>query len=521
MMASSSSSLHGVPIFSWSANLSPRIRPRDVDDTVGSYHSARMSLPCAEHRKISHWLGLSDGITLDCVPKILYFGTDQERATTRRASGAVQADRIGGIVSRKPAGSASRAAESRMRRTPLKFIDLFAGLGGFHLALSQLGHRCVFASELDTDLAALYEKNFCLKPAGDIRQVELDDIPKHDVLCAGFPCQPFSKAGEQRGLRCPQWGDLIDYVIAILESHKPQFFIIENVPNLVRHNHGRTWKKIKSRLQEAGYEIDDSKLSPHMFGIPQIRERAFIIGRRGRLNGFRWPDQKQPATKLSIRAILDRNPPEARKLPAHFIEYLNAWQHFLDHFPKDEELPSFPIWAMEFGATYPYTQRAPYASRFKKLGRYRGSFGRKLARLTPEDAREALPPYARYEEKKFPEWKIEFIQKNREFYRKHKKLIDRWLPQITEFSPSFQKLEWNVKGGERRIWNYVLRFRPFARSDDYEPGPGHRVGASVHDTSRMQPATKHGPYQAPAIREDGCIQGARQRSECNCGEGDR
>jgi DNA (cytosine-5)-methyltransferase 1 len=343
--------------------------------------------------------------------------------------------------------------------TSLKFIDLFAGLGGFHLALAGLGHECVFASEIDPALSSLYEKNFGLKPFGDIRLVKSKEIPKHDVLCAGFPCQPFSKAGEQRGLKCPQWGDLIDYVIDILHSHKPRYFIIENVPNLVHHNRGRTWKKIKQRLQDPGYDIDDRMLSPHLFGIPQIRDRAFIVGRRRTLNGFRWPEQNGAGKKLSIRDVLDEKPADARKLPPHFVEYLDAWQAFLDQFPKKEDLPSFPIWAMEFGATYPYQDRSPFASRFKKLGRYRGSFGRKLSGLSPDEVREALPPYARYGDNKFPEWKIEFIRKNRAFYKKHKKLIDRWLPSIMEFSPSFQKLEWNVKGGERRIWNYVVRFR--------------------------------------------------------------
>lgn len=199
------------------------------------------------------------------------------------------------------------------RPRTLRFIDLFAGLGGFHLALSNLGHKCVFASELDADLASLYQKNFRLKPAGDIRQVRLRDIPAHDVLCAGFPCQPFSKAGEQRGLECPQWGDLIDYVIAILRHQKPEFFIIENVPNLVRHNEGKTWADIKRRLEAASYKIDDHKLSPHMFGIPQIRERAFIVGRRGSLEAFTWPEP-QPPKELSIRDILDTRPVEARKL---------------------------------------------------------------------------------------------------------------------------------------------------------------------------------------------------------------
>ena len=87
----------------------------------------------------------------------------------------------------------------------MQFIDLFAGLGGFHVALSKLGHECVMASEFDVDLAELYERNFGIKPAGDIRKIKLRDVPCHDILCAGFPCQPFSKAGGQRGLQCPQW----------------------------------------------------------------------------------------------------------------------------------------------------------------------------------------------------------------------------------------------------------------------------------------------------------------------------
>ena len=354
--------------------------------------------------------------------------------------------------------TSGRAAHRSATRRQLRFIDLFAGLGGFHLALSGLGHRCVFASEVDRSLAALYQKNFGFKPAGDIRAVDLKKIPAHDVLCAGFPCQPFSKAGNQRGLKCPQWGDLIDYVVAILELHKPRFFIVENVPNLVRHNRGRTWRKIKERLESAGYKVDDEKLSPHMFGIPQIRERAFIVGRRGGLNGFRWPEQLT-SKGLSIRDVLDKNPSEARKLSPHFMEYLNAWQELLDRFPKDEEFPSFPIWAMEFGATYPFKSRTPFSFGWKRMGRYRGSFGTELRGLKPDEVRASLPPYARYEDDHFPEWKIEFIEKNRAFYLKYKEIIDPWLARLSEFPPSFQKLEWNAKGGKRRIWEYVVRFR--------------------------------------------------------------
>ena len=340
----------------------------------------------------------------------------------------------------------------------VKFIDLYAGLGGFHLALKRLGHECVFASELDHNLATLYERNFGIAPVGDIRLVDLGEIPPHDILCAGFPCQPFSKAGDQQGLDCPQWGDLVDYVVRILNHYEPTYFIIENVPNLVRHNEGKTWKEIKRKLFDAGYDVDDHKLSPHQFGVPQIRERAFIVGQRGSLENFRWPAPARP-DELSIRTVLEEDPKDARLLSEQSIKFLEAWQTFLSRFPSDEELPSFPIWAMEFGATYPYVGRTPHSTDYSGLDRWRGSFGRPLRGLPPDDVKAALPPYSRDSVDVFPEWKIDFIRKNRKFYRRHKEIIDLWLPSIHSFAPSFQKLEWNCKGCERDIWKFVIQFR--------------------------------------------------------------
>ena len=339
----------------------------------------------------------------------------------------------------------------------MKFIDLFAGLGGFHMALSTLGHECVFASELNPELATLYEKNHHIQPAGDIRKILLKDIPMHDLLCAGFPCQPFSKAGGQRGLKCPQWGDLIDYVIRILKHHKPTYFIIENVPNLVRHNSGKTWTAIGRQLEEAGYKISDGELSPHMFGVPQVRPRAFIVGKRGSLDSFVWPTSE--VHELSIRSVLDKSPADAKPLPPIFIDYLNAWQQFVELFPSDEQLPSHPVWAMEFGATYPYQEKSPQSLAFGGLGRYAGSFGAPLRGCSPSEVEELLPPYAREQSDIFPDWKIEFIRKNRELYRRQKAWIDPWLPKIQAFPASFQKLEWNAKGGKRNIWDYVIQFR--------------------------------------------------------------
>lgn len=343
----------------------------------------------------------------------------------------------------------------------VRFIDLFAGLGGFHQALASLGHECVFASEIDPELTELYEKNFGIKPHGDIRDVEPHKIPKHDILCAGFPCQNYSKAGDQLGLECPKWGDLVDFIVAILNFHKPRMLVMENVPNLMRHEGGETWKGIRKRLVDAGYDISETKLSPEMFGVPQTRERAFIVGRRssaGGLRDFSWP---KPAfdENLSIKSVLDDHPKEAKYLEPHFIEYLDAWQALIECLPADEQLPTWPLWAMEFGADYPYMGKTPHAKKYRGLGRYKGSLGVSLARKKSDELLAHLPSYAQERSKQFPDWKIEFIRKNREFYRKHKKVIDRWLPRIKKFAPSFQKLEWNCKGGERDIWKYVIQFR--------------------------------------------------------------
>lgn len=340
----------------------------------------------------------------------------------------------------------------------MRFIDLFAGLGGFHVALRHLGHTCVFASEIDEGLRTLYEKNFGIQPRGDIRRIPIESIPAHDILCAGSPCQPFSKAGEQPGFECPKWGDLLEYVIKILQHHQPRYFILENVPNLGRHASGETFKELQRRLEAAGYVTDFQYFSPHQFGIPQIRERIFIVGSSKSLKHFTWPVIDRKA-KPALTKILDRNPDDAKPIPDHHRKCLRVWQRFLKACPTSVELPSFPIWSMEFGATYPYEDGAPFAASTRKLHKLRGSHGKALRGLSRADIMAALPSYARTKRKKFPKWKIDFIRQNREFYRKNKKWIKPWLPAILEFHPSLQKLEWNCKGEKRDIWKYVIQFR--------------------------------------------------------------
>ncbi|MER9852582.1 MULTISPECIES: DNA (cytosine-5-)-methyltransferase [unclassified Mesorhizobium] len=340
----------------------------------------------------------------------------------------------------------------------MKFVDLFAGLGGFHQALNALGHKCVFASELNGPLAELYEKNFGIRPHGDIRK-HWEDVPPHDILCAGFPCQPFSKAGDQLGFDCPQWGDLFDYVINILERRRPRFLIIENVPNLMRHNGGQTWSAVCRRLEQCGYAIGSKRLSPHNFGVPQARERAIIVGDRFGLDGFDWPGGAPMDAASEIGSILDRDPPNAKRLSERAIGYIEAWQELLEKLPQNRDLPSFPIWAMEFGADYPYQDGTPYSYGWGQLGKCRGALGVRLSGLSLDQVKASIPTYARSSVDRFPKWKVDFIRQNREFYTQNKVIIDDWLPRIRSFSSSFQKLEWNWKGGERNLWKTIIQFR--------------------------------------------------------------
>jgi DNA (cytosine-5)-methyltransferase 1 len=347
---------------------------------------------------------------------------------------------------------------------PFRFIDLFAGLGGFHLALERLGGTCVFAAEWKENLRGIYEKNFGLRPAGDITTIAPQSIPEHDVLTAGFPCQPFSKAGEQLGFECTKQGGLFFNVAEILQQKKPSFFILENVPNLLKHDQGKTWLEIQKilGLEGLGYHISSAKLSPHNFGIPQIRERIYIVGSLYPLTNFIWPETSDVAT--SIEDILDDHPSEAKQLSPQVRECLEVWDAFLRACPKDVVLPSFPLWSMEWGATYPFEDQTPYAHRLSQgtdaLEGSKGSHGCQLGLLRDiEDRWASLPSHARTEQIEFPKWKKGFIRQNRQFYEVNKLWIDPWLPRILKFPSSLQKLEWNAQGCEHDIWQYVLQFR--------------------------------------------------------------
>ena len=161
-----------------------------------------------------------------------------------------------------------------------KFIDLFCGIGGFHQAMADLGGECVYASDIDADCRKTYERNYGIKPDGDITKVETKDIPAHDVLCGGFPCQAFSKAGKRLGFEDPTKGTLFFDIMRIANYHHPKYMLLENVRNLASHDEGNTWRVIHDSIVKAGYNVIDEPVifSPHYIGVPQHRERVYIVG---------------------------------------------------------------------------------------------------------------------------------------------------------------------------------------------------------------------------------------------------
>jgi len=344
----------------------------------------------------------------------------------------------------------------------LKFIDLFAGLGGFHKALHELGHECVFASEIDPVLSKVYEENWGIVPCGDIKEIvenRIEIIPDHDILCTGFPCQPFSKAGKQLGRKDEDRGTLFDEIIKILELRKPKYFILENVPFIKQHDNEETWKYMEREFKRLNYHVDHRNYSPHEFGIPQHRLRIFIVGSRDGLSDFCFDRIDSFKTKeLDIFEFIDKSPSLVHKLPPKNIECLKLWQRFIDNIPEDIKLPGFPIWSMEFGATYPY-KPYPHSISSKELGEYKGSFGISLKGIEKREQMARLPSYANVD-RKFPDWKIKYIEQNRNFYKENKKYIKQVVKEIAKLpSQSWQKLEWNVGSTERKISNYILQFR--------------------------------------------------------------
>jgi len=223
---------------------------------------------------------------------------------------------------------------SKQNNKKFTFIDLFSGIGGFRISLESVGGTCIFSSDIDKYANKVYLKNFNETPHGDISKIKSNDIPDHDVLAAGFPCQPFSIAGKRLGFADTR-GTLFFQIERILNKKKPKAFILENVKGLISHDKGNTFKTIKSSLFKLGYDLHYKILNTKDFGLPQNREKIFIVGIK-KITKFKFPEYK--GRKINIKNILEKNIKghdiskiAKKNIENHFIGYEKKKSINVDH----------------------------------------------------------------------------------------------------------------------------------------------------------------------------------------------
>jgi len=239
-----------------------------------------------------------------------------------------------------------------------KFIDLFCGIGGFHQAAHMLGGKCVFASEIDTEAKRAYEANYKITPHGDIKQIKASDIPDHDILFAGFPCQPFSIIGKKLGFDDIR-GTLFFEIARILKEKKPKMFILENVKQLKTHNRGKTLKTILETLESLGYKVHSDVLNALNYGLPQKRERVIIVGFLDKSVNFSFPKQKSQGKLEDIleqEELIDAKYFASKKIIAkRKAKHKSKYNPGIWHENKGGNISSYPYsCALRAGASYNY-----------------------------------------------------------------------------------------------------------------------------------------------------------------------
>lgn len=364
-----------------------------------------------------------------------------------------------------------------------RFIDLFAGIGGFHAALKAMGGECVYAVEIDPQARNVYEANWGHSALGanEYGDITLDadhdravmEVPPHDVLCAGFPCQPFSKSGAQRGMDEAR-GTLFFNIASIIKAHHPRIVMLENVRNLIGPKHEHEWDVIIETLQDEGYHVSDQAavfsphlLPPHLGGAPQVRERVFItatlaptlVSRDVEFGGpppvatmaDRFPRAEgsnelfDPKKHWHLENLLDdsHNVPGCDLTDAE-RRWIEAWDEFVKimrPLMNDRHLPGHPIWA-DAWLDFPEMQQINWHAQTIRVPR-------KVTR----------PPV----DPDLPAWKQSHLIKNYDLFARHFEAIipwaHRWEVYTSKFPPSRRKLEWQAQD-TKSLWETVMHFRP-------------------------------------------------------------
>ena len=309
----------------------------------------------------------------------------------------------------------------------IKYIELFSGIGAFSQAINNLDYvdsKCVFAADINKECSIVYKNNYNVDSLCDLTKKNANEIEKHDFCFFSPPCQAFSKSGKQKGFEDAR-GTLIYEVFRILEKHHPKYILMENVRNLVSHDNGHTIDVILDSLHKLGYRTTNKPLilSPHYFGIPQTRERAF-------LPGIYDPENTDKPLNFEFAPFLNKDDCNLNSIIDHsydndetlFIsqkeeDVLNAWNEFYQGI--DVKIIGFPVW-------YDYFKD-------KQI------------------------------EEPMPEWKKDFIRKNKDLYERNKSFIDKWEKKynyLKDFTPTQRKFEWQAGTKINSLWDGIIQIRP-------------------------------------------------------------
>ena len=307
----------------------------------------------------------------------------------------------------------------------LKFIDLFCGIGGFHQALNQLNGECVFACDIDAKCRELYKKNYGITPHPDITKIVVEEMPNFDILCGGFPCQSFSNSGKKGGFNDKR-GTLFEHILRIAVHKSPKFMFLENVKHIKKIDKGAVFTHILKRINESGYIINEDlvfELSPHQLGVPQQRERVIFVCIRSDI----YDSTKQivinpPKTKINLSNFFETNVDKKYNISEETTQLFEAWDKMIQTFETGETI-SPTILCNEFNKTYTTNE-------FKQL----------------------------------PQWKQDYITKNKRIYEKYKPIWDEWYTTYAELLQKKEihgKLEWQTgpKKQNDSIFNYFIQMR--------------------------------------------------------------
>jgi len=331
-----------------------------------------------------------------------------------------------------------------MQTSNFKFIDLCSGIGGFHQALNKLGMKCVLASDIDKDCRDVYEQNYNIIPKGDLSKIKINEIPQFNVLCAGFPCQPFSKAGQQNGFNDKR-GNIFFDICKIIKYHNPEYIILENVRNLVSHDNGNTWNIIKNNLDKLNYNTYEKPLilNTLYFGIPQSRERVVILCKRKDLGILPLCPaiiKKKLVKDTSLVSIIENNSDKKYLISKKLKVTELVWNNFLKLLQDNNIIvPKFPIWTDWWDSNGNNTSVTKYNKN-----------------KTENENKIIVAKKQKDFYKKYKKW----IDKNRDFYKKNYNLLNNWLVKSREnklWSGAVRKMEWqtgiNNLSMEQVLWS--------------------------------------------------------------------